>query len=260
MIHDTFDPERNAVINPHAEKIAKMAGGVPEVCLGVFSDTIVKHFVREYAGEKTGDFESVTGNRNCYRVNIFGMDVLLFVPIVGAPAAAAMLEDMIWAGCRYFVFLGCCGVLRHDIADGHIILPTAAVRDEGLSYHYVPAAEEIEQDERSIKAMREAMETLQLPYVEAKTWTTDAIYRETPKKVKAMRDRGCVCVEMECAALTAVAQFRGVPFAQFLWSADNLDAPEWEKRGLHTRGEGSAELYMRAAVETAKNLKKYDSQ
>ena len=260
MIHDTFDPDQDAIINPSAAAITCSTGDVPEICVGVFSDAIAGRFVQECGGEKIGAFRSVTGDRDYYRVNLFGTEVFLFVPIVGAPAAAGMLEEIIAAGCRYFVFLGCCGVLRHDIADGHIIVPTAAVRDEGLSYHYVPAAEEIELGERSIRAMREAMETLRLPYVEAKTWTTDAIYRETRQKVKAMRDRGCVCVEMECASLAAVAQFRNVPFAQFLWSADNLDAPEWEKRGLHTRGEGSAELYMRAAVETAKNLKKYDPQ
>lgn len=257
MIHDTFDPDRGAVINPSAATIAQDFGEVPEICIGVFSDAIVHRFAREFAGEKVGAFRSVTGDRDYFRVNLFGTEVFLFVPIVGAPAAAGMMEEIIAAGCKYFVFLGCCGVLRHDIADGHIIVPTAAIRDEGLSYHYLPAAEEIALDERSVKAMREAMETLQLPYVEAKTWTNDAFYRETPKKVAAMRERGCACVEMECSALAAVARFRGVPFAQFLWSADNLDAPEWEKRGLNTRGEGSAELYMRAAVETAKNLRKF---
>lgn len=259
MLHDTFDPDRGAIINPHAVTLAKVTGGVPEICIGVFSDAVAGRFIEEFSGEKIGEFHSVTGNRDYLRVNLFGTEVFLFVPIVGAPAAAGMFEEIIAAGCKYFVFLGCCGVLRHDIADGHIIVSTAAVRDEGLSYHYLPAAEEIALDECSVIAMREAMETLGLPYVEAKTWTTDAIYRETPKKVRAMRERGCVCVEMECASLAAVAQFRGVPFAQFLWSADNLDAPEWETRGLNTRGEGSAELYMRAAVETAKNLKKYHS-
>lgn len=257
MIHETFDPDRDAVINPNAAAITGDCGEVPEICIGVFSDAIVHRFVTEGGGEKIGEFRSVTGNRDYYRVNLFGTEVFLFVPIVGAPAAAGMLEEIIAVGCKYFVFLGCCGVLRHDIADGHILLPTSAVRDEGLSYHYLPAAEEVEQDPRSIRAMREAMETLKLPYAETKTWTTDAIYRETRQKVEAMRDRGCASVEMECASLLAVAQFRGVPLAQFLWSADNLDAPEWETRGLHTRGEGSGELYMRAAVETAINLKKY---
>lgn len=255
MIHNTFDPDCVAVINPNSATIGDGFHAVPEICIGVFSDTIAHRFVREFVGEKIGAFRSVTGDRDYYQVNLFGTEVFLFVPIVGAPAAAGMMEEIIAGGCKYFVFLGCCGVLRHDIADGHIIVPTAAIRDEGLSYHYLPAAEEITLDERSVWAMREAMKTLELPYVEAKTWTTDAIYRETPKKVAMMREKGCACVEMECSALAAVARFRGVPFAQFLWSADNLDAPEWEKRGLNTRGEGSAELYMRAAVETAKNLK-----
>jgi purine-nucleoside phosphorylase len=44
------------------------------------------------------------------------------------------------------------------------------------------------------------------------------------------RAEGCVTVEMEAAALFAVAQFRRVQLGQILYSGDNLDADEWDNR------------------------------
>lgn len=72
-----------------------------------------------------------------------------------------------------------------------------------------------------------------------------------------MEDRrrcGCVAVEMECAAMMAVARFRRIPFAQFLYGGDNLDAEVWDPRGLHLHGATRAELYMEIALACALRL------
>ena len=53
---------------------------------------------------------------------------------------------------------------------------------------------------------------------------------------RGKKKAGCLCVEMECAAALAVTKFRGVPFAQFLYGADNLDSSEWEPRDLTEYG------------------------
>ena len=64
------------------------------------------------------------------------------------------------------------------------------------------------------------------------TWTTDAFYRETRKKVDARMKMGVKTVEMEASALQAVADFRGFDFFTFFYAGDNLDLPEWDKRSL----------------------------
>ena len=69
-------------------------------------------------------------------------------------------------------------------------------------------------------------------YTEGMTWTTDAFYRETRKKVESRVALGAKCVEMECSALQAVADFRGFDFFTFFTAGDNLDLPEWDKRSL----------------------------
>ena len=39
-------------------------------------------------------------------------------------------------------------------------------------------------------------------------------------------------MEMECAGVQAVCDFRGLELYTFLFSGDLLDAPEWDKRLL----------------------------
>ena len=94
---------------------------------------------------------------------------------VGAPAAVCIMEEVIAMGARHFVYFGSCGVLQRDIAEGHFVVSTSAVRDEGTSYHYLPGADEIELDRACVRAVVDALESIGFPYMAAKTWTTDAI-------------------------------------------------------------------------------------
>lgn len=254
MLCDEFDPERKAVINP--EDCLEPIPGFPEICIGIFSDQIFNAIVEKYHGRPIDELRTCSGNSTVYEVCADGVKAALMLPFVGGPNAISCIEEIFPRGGKYFVFAGCCGVLRHDIADGHLIIPTAAVRDEGTSYHYQPPAEEIVLDSGCVEAARQAMEALGLPYAEGKTWTTDALYRETRGKVEKRKAQGCICVEMECASLAAAAKFRNVDFAQFFWAADNLDAPEWEKRGLSQRGSPIGDMVFAAALETGRRLKK----
>lgn len=52
------------------------------------------------------------------------------------------------------------------------------------------------------------------------------------KKMECRRQQGCLCVEMECSALAAVAQFREKELFQFLYASDCLDGEHWDKRSL----------------------------
>ena len=61
-----------------------------------------------------------------------------------------------------------------------------------------------------------------MPYIECATWSTDGFYRETREMVEYRGAEGCLAVEMECAAMEAIAQFRGKIFGQLLYSGDLL--------------------------------------
>ena len=71
-----------------------------------------------------------------------------------------------------------------------------------------------------------------VPYVTGKAWTTDAPYRETRARVARRVAEGCLAVDMEAAALFAIARFRNVRLALLLAAADDLSQEQWDDRGF----------------------------
>jgi uridine phosphorylase len=139
---------------------------------------------------------------------------------IGAPAVATQLEVLIALGVREFLSLGTAGGLRPDQSIGDVIVLTGAVRDEGVSYHYLPPDAKAQPDDRLTVRLRDRLFGRGMSVVEGSTWTTDAPYRETAEEIKHYRNEGVLTVEMEAAAVFAVAEVRGVPLA----SAVVLDA------------------------------------
>jgi uridine phosphorylase len=138
-------------------------------------------------------------------------------------------------------------VLDREIAVGHIIVPTAAVRDEGASYHYMPPSREVAPSPEGLAAIEKVLQARNIDYILSKTWTTDGFYRETREKIEMRRSEGCLIVEMEAAAFFAVAQFRGVTFAQILYGGDDVSGEEWDHRDWHKKGHTREELLWLAA-------------
>ena len=108
------------------------------------------------------------------------------------------------------------------------MVPNAAWRDEGTSYHYMPASDWVEI--RNCEKVSEFMKQSGLPYVVGKTWTTDSFYRETRGNFEKRKAAGCISVEMESAAVQAMCDFRGLELYVFFTGGDLLDAPEWDER------------------------------
>ncbi|MFI0451493.1 nucleoside phosphorylase [Actinomadura sp. 6N118] len=161
-------------------------------------------------------------------------------------------EKAVAAGGRVFVACGGAGALQPDLDMGHVVVPDAAVRDEGTSYHYAPPAPTIHADPALVKAATGVLLDRGVPFTTGMTWTTDAPFRETKARVHARQQQGCVTVEMETAAFLAVAQFRGVKFCQYLYAGDDLSGRAWHHRNW-TAAEARDEL-LQIAIETAAGL------
>ena len=90
---------------------------------------------------------------------------------------------------------GSCGVLDDDKVKDKLIIPISAIRDEGTSYHYIAPSPEIEADPRSIQILESVLSNCGYLYVKGKTWTSDAIYRETLPLIQERKQEGCIAVE-----------------------------------------------------------------
>lgn len=258
MLTDEFDPERRAIINPEDQH--QPIDGFPEICVGIFSTHIIDRILEKFEGKEIGHVSSCMGRFPINKVHAFDVDVALFHPGLGGPLASAFIEKGSVFGGRYFVFCGAAGVLDKDIAHGKLLVPTAAIRDEGVSYHYLPPSDEVELAPEDVDCCRQALNELGYPFAEGKTWTTDAFYRETRGKLARRKEQGCISVEMECASLAAVAKFRGAHFAQFFYATDTLDGEGWDSGILSQKGAGLEQVCFRAAVETGKHMRDISTQ
>ena len=167
---------------------------------------------------------------------------------VGAPAAVQILDWLISYGVREVISAGSCGSLV-DYAENVFLVPYKALRDEGTSYHYLPPSRYVDVSERSRRAILQTLQAHNLPHHEVKTWTTDGFFRETKGKVASRKQEGCAVVEMECSALAACAQMRGIVWGEILYTADTLhDVENYDERNW---GGDSKAYALKLCIEAA---------
>lgn len=227
----------------------KQIENFPEICVSTFSENIIQKFSSLDMTEKIAELYSANGVIPVYKIRYKNTDIAFYLSRVGAPACVVGFEEIIAMGAKKFVLFGSCGVLDDDKVKDNIIVPVSAVRDEGTSYHYAAPSPEIRADAHSIRILEHVLTKCGYPYIKGKTWTSDAIYRETLPLIQERRENGCLVAEMECASMLAVSQYRQIPFIQFLYGADNLSSDTWEIRDLALYGLTNAEKYMVLAFE-----------
>lgn len=248
-IIDTFDDQSEEIVKP--AYVAEPVEGFPETLVVTFKSQIADIVKANYAPEEIRHlFASfrLPVYKFYYKEHLLG----LYMTIVGGAATVALMEEALAMGAKRFLFFGSCGVLDARLTAGRLILPTAACRDEGTSYHYMPASDFAEVP--TARRMGEIFGELNIPFVFGKTWTTDAFYRETRNNVEKRKREGCIAVDMECASVMAAGRFRNVPVYQFLYAEDSLDGETWDARTMGKVHPSDNEKYLRIALETAVRL------
>jgi uridine phosphorylase len=171
---------------------------------------------------------------------------------VGSPAAAVMLEELIAFGARRFISVGTAGSLQADLPPGSLVLCDGAFRDEGTSYHYLPGGGLVYPSEELTLSLGRALEAGGLAYRRGPSWTTDAIYRETPSEVLLHSGKGALVVEMEASALFAVARFRSCLIAACFSVSDTLAELAWRPEFHAETTTDGLEALFAAALEAIK--------
>lgn len=244
-----FDPDPIGVVDPLVS-LAAVRDTIPQRAVMCFYAEILAALPKE--AKQVGELEAAHGYHPIWSLRRHGHDVAVFHPGVGAPLAAGFLEEAIVMGARKVVACGGCGTLTSAVGAGEIVVPTSAVRDEGTSFHYLPPSREVEADPYGVEAAITMLQERGVPFRAGKVWTTDAVYRETRRRVATRRAEGCLVVEMEAAAFFAVARFRGIRFAQLLYGGDDLSTDQWESRNWTVSP--SRALTFDLAVELATRL------
>lgn len=255
-ITTSFDPYSTEIIAPG--QVCRPIDGFPSTFVVTFQaltfDVLIDNYPTEHLVslqiEETSRHDHAGGTGQALAWSYQGHRLGAYLSPVGAAAAVAVMEKAIAHGAKRFVVFGSCG--RLDPAGRSVIVPSAAYRDEGTSYHYARASDY--QGVASHQTTAAILRQLGLPYVIGRVWTTDAFFRETEANVAKRQREGCIGVDMETSALAALADFRGVAVHQFLYGADDLTGPAWDQGSLGQLPAEPRARYLHIAADIAIRL------
>ncbi len=136
--------------------------------------------------------------------------------VVGAPFAVLVAEELFASGCQLLISITSAGQIISMDHPPYVVLIEKALRDEGTSYHYLPPSPYSDLHPVLREVICTAWDHTDVPLYAGASWTTDAPFRETEEMIAICRKHGILAVEMEAAALYALAsakQYEIVCFA-----------------------------------------------
>jgi uridine phosphorylase len=169
---------------------------------------------------------------------------------IGAPAATSIVESLRAIGVQQFVSMGAAGGLQPGLQPGDVIVCDRAVRDEGVSHHYLPSALWAEPSPGLTARLHDRLEVADLAPKPGSAWTIDAPFRETVAEAEHYATQGVAVVEMEAAALFAVAEVRDIEVAAAFAISDSLADGEWVPHFADQRLADSLLRMVPAAIDT----------
>lgn len=236
-IIDSFDESR-PLLNP--ENIYTK-GSIADICIVTFSHEVLEDVLKRYDYKEETCAATANGKIQVYSFLKGNDKILFYMSPIGAACAGCIMDEVSYlTGATNFIVFGSCGSLDPAVTSGKLIVPTESYRDEGFSYHYQKANDYIEI--LNNKRISELFDKLSVPYVCGRSWTTDAIYRETERNVAKRKADGCISVEMESAGLQALCTFKQWELFTFFFASDLVDGEVWRNVNLGTSEERKEQI------------------
>jgi DeoD family purine-nucleoside phosphorylase len=133
---------------------------------------------------------------------------------MGGPSAAIVMEELCALGLERAVRVGTCGALDGELRLGELVAATEVLAADGTS-RALGAGDRVRPDAGLTDALAAAADHSGL------TVSTDLFYDPDPGRPAAWRAAGALAVEMEAAAVLAVAARHGVRAACLLAVSDS---------------------------------------
>jgi uridine phosphorylase len=182
---------------------------------------------------------------------------LIVFMTVGSPVAVAVMEELKYLGIKNVIAYGTAGQLDDNISNDACVLIEKAIRDEGASYHYLPASTYVATDKQLTTWLEQLLQSDGIPVVRGVTWTTDGMYRETNARCVKRREQGAVVVEMECAGFAAASERLKMRFAEFVFFSDTLtNVSQWHMLGAEKQSDARRSLKVDLLLTLLANVTK----
>jgi AMP nucleosidase len=154
-------------------------------------------------------------------VHSVSLDVSIINFSIGSPTAALIIETLAVIDPKAVLFLGMCGGLHRSLKVGDFILPTAAIRDEGASQHFMPPQVPALPTFKIQKFVSQILVEQGFDYRTGVVHTTDYRFWEFDQKFRAsLYEERALAIDMETATLFVAGFASKVPIGALLLVSD----------------------------------------
>lgn len=208
---------------------------------------------------------------NVYSGTLDGVLVTVCSTGIGGPSAAIAVEELVKCGADTFIRVGTTGGIAEKVRGGDLVIASAAVCGEGTSREYLPsgypaaadfevtrtlaeAAEELSEDKNGSRYHVGVVHAKDSFYGQVETENSPVSYT-LANRWESYKRLGCLCSEMECAAVYAVGLARGVRCGSVLTAIWNMELAHAEIDNTQTLDSSRA---IKCAVEAIRKLIRKD--
>ena len=203
-----------------ARQIPKAA--VPPLCLLEFDGDLTDWLVREGLTKPFSAWPCF--HTTMFAIEVEGVTCGLIPRTIGGPYAVLIAEQLAAAGAELIVGLTSAGRVSPDLPLPCLVVATSAIRDEGTSFHYLPASRDVACPATVVVPLLEReLAATGWSVRSGEVWTTDAPYRETTTQLENWAAEGVLAVEMQAASLFAFGVARGVAVAAIAMVSNAVD-------------------------------------
>jgi uridine phosphorylase len=178
------------------------------------SELISGLFERPRLIAKNREFTTYTGELNGHPISVCSTGI-------GSPSTAIAVEELAAVGAKTFIRVGTTGSIQKQVSFGHLVVATAAVRDEGTTPPYVPLAYPAVADHQLVAAMLAAAGRLNQRVHAGIVRSHDSLYsdlhaREMPRReelgqaLKMWERSGVLCNDMESSTIFTLCGLKGL--------------------------------------------------
>jgi uridine phosphorylase len=197
-------------------------GDVPSICILEFDGDITDWLIDRGLARKFPSWPCF--HTTMCAIEVEGVVCGIIPRTIGGPYAVLIAEQLAASGAKMIVGLTSAGRVARDLPLPCLVVITGAIRDEGTSFHYLPAGREVAcPSPHLIAPLEEELSETGWSVRSGMVWTTDAPYRETQAQLQQWSDEAILAVEMQAASLFAFGAARGVAVASVAMVSNAVD-------------------------------------
>lgn len=199
------------------------AGPVPPACILDFDGDLTDWLVGQHLAVPCPAWA-------CFHTTMFAIDLEglacgIIARTIGGSFTVLIAEQLLAAGAKLIIGLTSAGRVSPDLPLPCLVVITAAIRDEGTSYHYLPPGREVACPTPVAPLLARELASTGWTVRSGTVWTTDAPYRETAEQLRHWAAEGVLAVEMQAASLFAFGAARHAAVASVAMVSNAVDHP-----------------------------------